>query len=768
MNIIDSLAELNLAAGAESYSTYSSIDSLINSNKFYVIKDANIYQPSNVIEFSKYIDTTTALTGGSKVASNIVSLEAAEGGAVTASSVGATTALPLSYVIGGALAGVGLGVSAFTISPEFWTNISNKIFGTDIAYSDINNYSIKSLYYNNAFYVPREIIDLITESLFEQNVFDKTYSYDGPKKDGYFTFIPSGFSSGYARQAISYALAHYTDPYAKAALIHLSSNLSSAYSNFISNVDINNYDYLRVSVGTRDSGASVLASITLDAVRLSNYTLSVSESTDFAGEIYYEAIGGASYAEREYYATINKYVGLYTPNTLYFDNNIGVFSGFFKYDFGGCIVQALNSKEIIEVPGISIQEDATIPEEGTPIPIEFPDWDSRKIEIGGYDDNESSIVKTPYYPLTIPASDPLTEGVSSPQEEAQKGISSEKVIDDQVIPNLPIVIPNPPADPPSSNEGDTPMPVIPPIPSQGISGALFTVYHPTQEQLRSLANVLWSTDLITQIKSIFQNPMDGVISLMSLYATPTDGNAGNIILGTIDSGVSSAVVTAQYIDIDCGNVRIPEIYGDATDYSPYVNVTIFLPFIGMRSLNTNEIIASIVNIKYRIDVLTGTCLASVRVTKDNSNAILYTFEGNCGIELPLTGADRSRLMSGMLSFAGGIAGASAGTLAPAVAGIAMTGGVISASHVSVDRSGSFSGNGGAMGNKKPYIIVTRTIPYTASNYNNLYGYPSNVRTTLNSLSGYTRIKDVKTSGIPNATDEEKIMIERILKEGVYI
>ena len=767
MNIIDNLAELNQAAGAEGYSTYSSINSLKNSNEFYVIKDTNVSQPSKVIEFNKYVETSTELTGGSKVASNNVSLEVAEGGAVTASTVGATTTLPLSYVIGGVLAGIGLGVAAFTISPEFWTNISNKIFGTEISYSDINNYSIKSIYLNNTFYVPREIIDLVTESAFEQKAFEQTYEYNSPKEIGSFTFTPSGFSVGYAKQAMAYALTHYKDAYSIAALRHLSSNINSAYSDFISNVDTSKYDYLMVNVSNRGSGAGVLGTITFTAVRLVNYTLNVNERTDRTGEVYYSGNTDAYKAQREYYATIDEYIGLYS-GTLNPNGNTEIFSGFYKYEFGGCTLQALNSEEVPEVPGISIQEGATIPEEGTPIPIEYPDWDSRKIEIGGYNENESSVVKTPYYPLTVPVGDPLTEGVSLPQEEAQKGTSDEEVINDEVLPNLPSVIPNPPTDPSSNNEGNTPIPVIPPISSQGISGALFTVYHPTQEQLRSLANVLWSTDLITQIKSIFQNPMDGVISLMSLFATPTDGDTSNIILGTIDSGVSSAVVNEQYIDIDCGNVRIPEIYGDATDYSPYVNVTIFLPFIGMRSLNTNEIIASTVNVKYRIDVLTGTCLASVYVNKDNSNAILYTFEGNCGIELPLTGADRSRLLSGILSVAGGIAGYAVGSVGGAVAGVAVAGGAISASHVGVDRSGSFSGNGGAMGNKKPYIIITRTIPYTASNYNNLYGYPSNLRTTLNSLSGYTRIKDVKTSDIPDATDEEKIMIERVLKEGVYI
>lgn len=201
-----------------------------------------------------------------------------------------------------------------------------------------------------------------------------------------------------------------------------------------------------------------------------------------------------------------------------------------------------------------------------------------------------------------------------------------------------------------------PTPIIEVPEGGGSNTALFTIYNPDNSDIRDLAGVLWEDNFIALVKALFQNPMDGIISLMWNFATPTTGTSQVIKLGTISSGVSAPVVTDQYTTINCGTVRVPEFYGDATDYNPYTQVSIFLPFIGIVDLATEDIIASEVNVTYYVDFMTGTCLAEIKVRKTGGSwQILYTYEGNCATELPLTGADRSRLMSGILSATAGIA-----------------------------------------------------------------------------------------------------------------
>lgn len=248
-----------------------------------------------------------------------------------------------------------------------------------------------------------------------------------------------------------------------------------------------------------------------------------------------------------------------------------------------------------------------------------------------------------------------------------------------------------------------------------------------------------------------------------IYATPTTGARQNIILGYLDSGVSALTVTDQFIDIDCGNVFVNEYFLDVRDYSPFTTADIYLPFIGIKRVNTEDIVGCNVNIVYHVDVLTGALICNINITKRGATQTLYTYAGNCSVQIPLTGSDRTRLLSGAIS--GAVHGASVGGAVGGVIGMAVggfTGGA------SVERTGSFSANAGAMGIKKPYIILNSKIPYDASQYNKLYGFPSNTTVVLGNCKGYTKIKSVHVENVGNATENEKNTIESLLKNGVII
>ena len=142
---------------------------------------------------------------------------------------------------------------------------------------------------------------------------------------------------------------------------------------------------------------------------------------------------------------------------------------------------------------------------------------------------------------------------------------------------------------------------------------------------------------------------------------------------------------------------------------------------------------------------------------------LYAYSGNCSVQIPLTGSDRTRLISGAIS--GAIAGSVAGGVAGAVVG-GLAKGFVSGS--SIDRSGGFTANSGAMGIKTPYLIISRKYGYDALSYNEFYGFPSNKTVTLGNCSGFTKVKETHVENIPMATDKEKIEIENLLKNGVII
>ena len=333
---------------------------------------------------------------------------------------------------------------------------------------------------------------------------------------------------------------------------------------------------------------------------------------------------------------------------------------------------------------------------------------------------------------------------------------------------IPSNEPNPqyPDNPPSDTEGDTgeaPSPSV--MPGVTASG-MVSVYNPTKAEVKNFSAWLWTDSVIENLKKILANPIDAIIGMHIMYATPVTGSPENIVCGYLDSGVAAKVVTQQYIDVDCGYIEVPEYYGTALDYEPYTQIHIYLPFVGIQSLKANDVIGKKLYVSYGVDVLTGTCLARLTTKKGSSEICCYQFPGNCAVQIPLTGGSYAECIKAIASMAVGIAGSVAtGNPLPAIGGV--IGGAMSAS-LDVSHSGSLGANAGVMGIRKPYLIITRRIAYEAAGYSQFYGYPANKTVTLGSCLGFTRVKSVHIDSIPVATDSEKSEIESLLKQGVII
>lgn len=330
---------------------------------------------------------------------------------------------------------------------------------------------------------------------------------------------------------------------------------------------------------------------------------------------------------------------------------------------------------------------------------------------------------------------------STTPEEDQKNLA------DAIAP------PQTPSDNPNTGGGNTPNIVIP---TQSAS-SLWAIYNPTLSQLNSLGAWLWSTNFIDQILKIFNDPMQAIIGLHKVYATPNISGSGNIKVGYLDSGVPSNIVGNQYTYIDCGTVSLREYYGNILDYSPYTTVQLYLPFIGIVSLDIADVSRSSITVKYGVDVLTGACLASVSVQRDNAGGVLYQYSGNCACQYPLSSGSYMGMITGALGAVGSLARGN----------IIGTGLSVAGMHTNIERSGGFSGNAGAMGIKKPYLIISR--PQSAMNdgFPSIQGYPSNYFTRLGDCTGFTQVAECHVENI-SATDKELDKIKDLLKEGVIL
>lgn len=313
----------------------------------------------------------------------------------------------------------------------------------------------------------------------------------------------------------------------------------------------------------------------------------------------------------------------------------------------------------------------------------------------------------------------------------------------------------------------------PQLPTLGAANSgLLALYNPSISQLASLSRWLWSTDLLDSLEKMFAQPLDLIVTLNIVPCIPSGlGNVERIKIGGVDTGVSATRVTNQYAVVNCGTLHIPQCYGSAMDYGKYTKITLFLPFLNAVHLNTDEVMGSNLSIRYFVDLFTGSFTACIRVTRLDNNgrgldAILYSYEGNMAVSLPLTSRDFSTIYQNLAKIGTSAIGAtSGGALGSAVA-------IDSAISVmnnkpNLQRTSGASSTGGLLGIKTPYVIIERAIQSLPQGYNHFNGYPSNITSYLYALKGYTEVEEIIVSDF-KCTQEEQDEIVKLLKEGVYL
>lgn len=434
----------------------------------------------------------------------------------------------------------------------------------------------------------------------------------------------------------------------------------------------------------------------------------------------------------------------------------------------------------------NINSNSTAQEVADAIASTFPEMEGDRVEmpvaVPATVPKPVTYVQVPL-PSTVAENNPTVEPTATPQ--ADPNIDPQTATDPLSALLLKLLtakqavnMPNPAADPEQYPEGKPEEPVntnpagvgtgvTPPlVVPVGSASALWAVYNPTQAEINSLGAWLWSNNFVDQLLKMFNDPMQAIIGLHKTFIPPITGAAQDIKVGYLNSGVSSLTVPVQYSSVDCGTIDCAEYFGSVFDYAPYTKVYLYLPFIGFKELDVAQVMRGKINVRYHGDAFTGCCLAEVSITRDGSaGGVLYTYSGDCAARYPLSHGSYMGIVNAIAGIGIGIGTALAG--APSI-GVAGALGMAQHARASVEHSGSFSGNSGAMGIKKPYLVITRPQTAMANNYKHFTGQPSNANVVLGSASGYVRVKECHVEDIATATDAEKQMIESALKTGVII
>lgn len=305
---------------------------------------------------------------------------------------------------------------------------------------------------------------------------------------------------------------------------------------------------------------------------------------------------------------------------------------------------------------------------------------------------------------------------------------------------------------------------IPNLPTISASHTGFiSLYNPTLNQLNELASYLWS-DLfqIEGWKKLFANPMDAILGLSILPVAIPSGGTSEVKVGNIGTGIQLTVASSQFVEVNCGSIDVNEYWGAYLDYEPYTQAQIFLPYIGTRPISVDEIMGKTVSVVYHVDILTGACCCFVKC----GDSVLYTYNGQCSIPIPITGANYASVVNGVIGVASSVGSlvASGGASAPtAIPGIASS--IVNQMKPQIEKSGSISGSAGVLNMQTPYLILIRPRQALPTDQNKFIGYPSLITVKLTELSGYTEVQSIHLENIP-ATQEELAEIESLLEGGV--
>ena len=244
----------------------------------------------------------------------------------------------------------------------------------------------------------------------------------------------------------------------------------------------------------------------------------------------------------------------------------------------------------------------------------------------------------------------------------------------------------------------------------------YTVYAPTDENMKKINNTVFidNNDVINKF-----------ISYKKFWCIiPTDGIA-KMKAGNYDFNFEAPVVHGNIIDVDCGSVTVEELHHSLLDYSPFSRLTIYLPFIGFMDLDDKMVMSKTVRVNYRVDVLSGRCLAEVyTMIDDSTESCIASYAGTIASDEPLS--------QGQVNYKGGY-----------------------------ELMTSMQ-----LGELTPFILVNTQVPLDSGSVN-LDGLPVEEVKRVGDCTGYIKYSFINASGC-SGTDAEKTEIENLLKSGINI
>lgn len=334
---------------------------------------------------------------------------------------------------------------------------------------------------------------------------------------------------------------------------------------------------------------------------------------------------------------------------------------------------------------------------------------------------------------------------------------------------------------------------IPGLPTVTVAGAgFFTMYKLTQAEMGVFAREVFADDLHSILVNYFANPMDFIAGCAIVPFTPPGQTMYYPKFGLYVWPSQYCKVDNQFVVINCGDITLDKYWGSCFDYSPYTKIRIWLPYIGYKDIDADDVMGQRIHVEYHCDCCSGACVAFISTgvvgeTGPQIPRVLAQFSGNCLVQVPTSVGSFDSAVTNAISILTAAAGVALSAGAGGLIGgkelaadvgehnfIGMASSLENASmnavvgaKPEVTRNGAPGSTVGYLGVQTPYII--RTIPRQSlpDNYKDLKGYPSNLGGNVGDFPGYLEVMDVRLNNIP-ATEDETAEIYDLLKGGIIV
>lgn len=305
-------------------------------------------------------------------------------------------------------------------------------------------------------------------------------------------------------------------------------------------------------------------------------------------------------------------------------------------------------------------------------------------------------------------------------------------------------------------------------------------YWITESQMQSFYSSVWETDLTDFVKGAFTGIYSNLISnVVSLKYMPTSaenlggtGDTSPVILGfkTYDDLTVQTVGGNVAPIVDIGSYKFTKEYNSFADYAPYTDVKLYLPFVGIVTLDTNLFMGAgggetaTLKIKAQYDLQSGLITYFIMRNK----TMISSVSGRMAVEVPIS------LQSGLDTFttiSSNFVGKATSFVGNAMSGnpIGMISDIMQGSATAPPQTlfSSTGGDGAFYAHPKCMIMIRHPQYNRPKNYSHVVGYPAYVTKKVSDLQGFNIVQNPVIPLADGMTGVEHDMIVSAMRSGLY-